>query len=84
MKASIVRIGNSRGIRLPKTVLDQCHFDDAVEIEIEGNRLIVRSTRHPRSGWDEAFREMKHHGDDALLDAEFKPASKFDEVEWEW
>ena len=84
MKANIVRIGNSRGIRLPKTILDQCRFDDTVELEIEGNRLIVCSTRHPRSGWDEAFRDMRRHGDDALLDAEFRSASGFDDVGWNW
>lgn len=82
MKASIVRIGNSRGIRLPKAVLDQCHFDDTVELQVEGNRLVVCSPKRPRSGWDEAFHDMRRHGDDALLDAESRSA--FDEADWKW
>ena len=42
MKTNIVRIGNSKGIRLPKFVLEQCHLKDAVEIEVKGNVLTVR------------------------------------------
>ena len=66
MKTNIVRIGNSKGIRLPKSVLEQCRLKDVVEIEVEGNALIIRPVHAPRSGWSEAFSEMAQHKDDKL------------------
>lgn len=58
MKANIVRIGNPKGIRLPKPVLKQCGLEENVEIEIEGNRLVIRPVHRPRYGWSRAFAEM--------------------------
>ena len=84
MKASIVRIGNSRGIRLPKSVLDQCHLKDSVEIEVEGNSLIIKPVNSPRSSWAEAFSGMAQHGDDKLLDADANLSTEWDESEWRW
>ena len=84
MKASVVRIGNSRGIRIPKTVLEHCRLMDAVELEVQDDRLVVRPVRKPRQGWEEAFRRMHQHGDDALLDRESLPATKWDRTEWRW
>jgi len=81
MKTSVVRIGNSRGIRIPKTLLEQCHLTDSVELEVQDDELIVRPVAKPRAGWEEAFRQMKRHGDDTLLDL---PPSKWDETEWRW
>ncbi len=81
MKVDIVPIGNSRGIRIPKTLLDQCRFGQSAEITVEDDRLIVSPTREVRKGWEEAFRKMGERGDDQLLDT---PAPTFDEEEWEW
>ena len=50
MKTKIVRIGNSRGIRIPKSLLHQCHLDGPVEVDVQGNQLVVRSLARPRSG----------------------------------
>jgi antitoxin MazE len=84
MKASIVRIGNSRGIRLPKPVLEQCGFEDEVEMEVHDHELVIRSTRGPRKGWREAFAAMCEHGDDKLLDRVAESGPTWDETEWEW
>ena len=84
MKSSIVRIGNSRGIRIPKTLLEQCRLGEAVELEAHGDELIVRSATKARSGWEEAFREMARQGDDALLDRATLPPTRWDRTEWEW
>ena len=51
LKTQIVRIGNSKGIRLPKTVLEQCHLEDQVALPVEGNRLIVSAAHAPHSGF---------------------------------
>lgn len=84
MKARIVRIGNSQGIRIPKPLLDQSGLRDEVELEVEPGRIIIRAAARPRAGWDAAFRSMAEHGDDALLDPEIGRATAWDEEEWEW
>ncbi|MBF0511502.1 MAG: AbrB/MazE/SpoVT family DNA-binding domain-containing protein [Candidatus Omnitrophica bacterium] len=59
MKATIVPIGNSKGIRIPRAVLEQCHFTNEVDLEIKGETLILKSIhKKPRQGWDEAFKMM--------------------------
>lgn len=84
MKTSVIRIGNSRGIRIPKTLLEQCHLRDEVELEVKDDHLVVRPIPKPRRGWGEAFRRMHEQGDDALLDKEYLPSTRWDETEWEW
>lgn len=84
MKASIIQIGNSRGVRIPKAFLDQAGLRDDVEIEVRGSQIVVRAPRDPREGWDEAFRKMAEAGDDTLLDADAGPLTEWDEAEWEW
>jgi antitoxin MazE len=56
MKAKLVPIGNSKGIRIPQTVLDQCHFSTEGELEVRGNSLVVRPLKATRKGWAKAFR----------------------------
>lgn len=68
MKTNIIRIGNSKGIRLPKAVLEQCRLHDEVELEVKDDRIIVRPAQAPRRGWNQAFSRMAKKGDDTLLD----------------
>ena len=84
MKASVVRIGNSRGIRIPKALLEQCRFGSTVELEVHQGQLIVKPAARPRSGWEEAFKEMAQRGDDLLLDRDSLPSTRWDETEWRW
>jgi antitoxin MazE len=84
MKTHIVRIGNSRGIRIPKPLLEQTGLRGEVEITADDNSLVIRPIRKPREGWAAAFREMARNGDDALLDAVPPTLSAWDEDEWEW
>ncbi len=83
MKASIVQIGNSRGIRIPKPIFKQCGFKDEVDMVIHHHELIISSSHQPREGWSTAFKSMANHGDDKLLDS--SPITiDWDESEWEW
>lgn len=82
IKTNIIRIGNSRGVRLPKPLLDQVGLADEVEIRVEDNSLIIRAANRPRETWDERFQAMAEHGDDALLDA--PTPTRWDEDEWTW
>jgi antitoxin MazE len=82
MKVALIRIGKSKGIRLPKPILDRCGIEDAVELEIEDDRLIVRPARPPRFGWSDAFAKISRRGDDSLLDEE--STSSWDRTDWHW
>jgi len=82
LKTHIVKIGNSRGIRIPKVCLEQLGLHDEVELAVQADRLVIRPARRPRQGWAEQFRAMAAHGDDKLLD-EGTPTA-WDKTEWEW
>ena len=84
MKTQIVRIGNSQGIRIPKPFLQQSGIAKEVDIDVQGNQIVVRSLRRPREGWEESFRQMARRGDHQLLDGDLVNQSSFDEAEWEW
>ena len=81
-KTRIVQIGNSRGIRVPKVLLEHAQLPDDVELQAENGRLIVRAARGPRAGWADAAKTMHARGDDRLLDA--ATANQFDEKDWQW
>jgi antitoxin MazE len=84
VKTKIVKIGNSRGIRIPKPLIAQAGIEEEVEISLEENRLVIAPAGHPRSGWAEAFRDMASRRDDSLLDDVGAMGTKWDEEEWEW
>jgi antitoxin MazE len=84
MKTRIIRIGHSRGIRIPKRLLDQAGLRDEVEISVEDDALIVRPARKPRAGWAAAFHKMARRGDNAPLDDTAPSLSSWDQDEWEW
>lgn len=84
MKTRIIKIGNSRGIRIPKAFLDQADLQDAVEISIEKDSLVIRRSKPTRSGWDRAFSEMAMNEDDLFPDDGEIADHSFDEMEWEW
>jgi len=81
-KTRIIKIGNSRGIRVPKVLLDQAQLPDEVELHAEPGRLVVQATRRPRTGWAKAAQAMRDRADDGLLDE--LTATRFDREEWEW
>ena len=82
MKTRIVRIGNSRGIRLPKVLLEQARLADEVQLQAAPGRIVIRAVRQPRAGWADAARRMRERHDDELLDS--PTPTRFDEEEWEW
>ncbi|MGB3201141.1 MAG: AbrB/MazE/SpoVT family DNA-binding domain-containing protein [Nodosilinea sp.] len=82
IRTRIVKIGNSQGIRIPKVLLEQSGLSAEVEVEVEGDRLIIRTAPRQRAGWDEAFAAMAEHSDDILLDD--LSATDWDDAEWDW
>ena len=83
MKAKIVRIGNSQGLRIPKPLLEQTGLEGDVEIRVEDQSLVISPIRDPRANWGAVFEAMAVKGDDRLLDEDWI-STEWDELEWEW
>ncbi|HUL29005.1 MAG TPA: AbrB/MazE/SpoVT family DNA-binding domain-containing protein [Thermodesulfobacteriota bacterium] len=82
MKAHLVRIGNSRGVRLPKTIIAQAGLTDEVELVVRDGAVVIARATSARSGWADAARRMRQPDDDRLIDA--PTPTRFDEKEWQW
>lgn len=70
MLADVIRIGNSKGIRLPAYILKECNITDAVELEVKDGNIIIKPIEKPRKGWDKKFRQMHLDNEDNPLVAE--------------
>jgi antitoxin MazE len=81
MKARLIRIGNSRGVRLPKPVIEGAGLQEDVELQVRGNTVVIGPRKRPRGGWAEAAKQMRQAGDDRVQGA---APTKFDEREWRW
>lgn len=82
MKVKIIEIGNSKGIRLPKSLLKQLGLKNEVQLEATKNSLIIRPSNTARFDWAKSFHAMTKSSDDILLD-DYTPNS-WDNEEWEW
>jgi len=67
MKVGIISVGNSKGIRIPKVILEQCHFNKEAELEVQGNALLIKPVKKVREGWDKAFQLMHERKEDSLV-----------------
>ena len=67
MEVSVIKIGNSKGIRLSKTLLDKYNIQDTVEVILEKGQIVIKPLSRPRKGWEKAFKKMAENGDDRLL-----------------
>ena len=83
MKARLVRIGNSQGIRIPKAIIEQCGFRDRLGMTVRGRTLVVAAARGGRGGWAAAFARAAVAGKDEMLMPD-GTSSSWDEAEWTW
>lgn len=82
MQTHIIKIGNSKGVRIPAHILQQCKIEELINLEIVDGKIIISSAEKPRQGWDEQFRLMRKNGDDKLLiDDSLKTG---EEDDWTW
>jgi antitoxin MazE len=79
MEVSIIKIGNSKGFRLSKTILERYNITDKIEMILENGQIILRPISEPRKGWDKAFQKMHENGDDQLLMNDVFEDENFDE-----
>ena len=85
MKTKIVKIGNSRGVRIPKSFLDESGLKSEVELEVIDGKIVIKPISKRRESWEIAFKKMAKNKDDVLLDSEtLSNQTKWDEEEWEW
>ncbi len=79
----LVQVGNSRGIRIPKALLEQSGVRDQAELAVRGSSIVITPSQHVRAGWSDAFAKMHELGDDALIDAQ-AAASDWNKRDWRW
>jgi len=79
MEISIIKIGNSKGFRLPKAILERYNISDKMELILEKGQIVLRPVSEPRKGWDKAFKKMNAAGDDQLLFDDVFEDENFDE-----
>ena len=84
MRARVIKIGNSQGLRLPKPILEQTGIKEEVEIEVEKDQIIIRPAKTAREGWDKAFKAMAKNSDDEPLIDDSSISHSWDEDEWQW
>ena len=82
MKTKIIRIGNSRGVRIPKPLLEQAGLENEVLLRVVDDGIVIESADKPRAGWGEAARTLHERREDGLLDVMIP--TEFDESEWVW
>jgi len=82
MRTHLIRVGNSRGVRLPKTLIEEAGLTDAVEIRVRDGTIVIAGVARARSGWAEAAQRMRERDEDDLLDP--YTSTRFDEKEWKW
>lgn len=79
MEVQVIKIGNSKGFRISKTILERYNITDKMELILEKNQLVLRPISEPRKGWDLAFQEMHKNGDDQLLIEDVFEDDQFEE-----
>lgn len=86
MKTRVIKIGNSRGIRIPKSIIEQSGLNDEVELEVRNDQIIIKSiSTNKRENWDLLFKKMAQNKDDILLDADALTGQTiWDNNEWLW
>ena len=85
MITKVVKIGNSRGIRIPKSAIQDSGLTDDVELEIGDGQIIIKSLTTNRANWDSAFKKMAKNKDDVLMEPQsLYKATSWDKEEWEW
>jgi len=82
MKVNIVSIGNSKGVRIPKSILEQCNFNNEAELEVENNKIVIKPLKKKiRQGWDKAFKAMHERKEDVLL---LDDSLDIEMKNWDW
>jgi antitoxin MazE len=83
VKTSLIKIGNSRGVRIPKPYLQECGLEDEIVMEVREGSIVISPKKSSRTGWEKQFGKMAQNGDDQLLDGG-DPETDWERNDWEW
>ncbi len=85
MITKVVKIGNSRGIRIPKSLISQSGLTEEVVLELGNGQIIIKPVSANRENWDSAFKKIAKNKDDVLMELQsLYKATSWDKEEWEW
>ena len=84
MKAKLVNIGNSRGVRIPKAFIEQAGLTEDVLLEATNGAILIRAARGNRTGWDAQFAAMANNQDDQLVEGTRLTRTRWEKEEWQW
>ena len=83
--ATLIRIGNSQGVRIPKAIIEQAQLEDReLEFKVVDDGLLIQPTKKSREGWKEQFDKALHSQDSSEKDQEWLDAPLADDEDWEW
>jgi len=80
MKSSLIKIGNSKGVRINSNIIKECELDNEVEIKVVDKKIIIEAVKEPRADWNKSFQDMHKNSEDVLL---ISNGNTFDK-DWEW
>jgi antitoxin MazE len=78
MEKTIIKIGNSKGFKLSRSILEKYNIQDKVEIEFKKKYIVIKPVKNVRQGWDKAFRQMHENNDDNLIIPDVFPEEEFE------
>ena len=85
MRVNLVRVGNSKGVIIPATLIASCGLKEAVNLQIEGKKLVIEALAQPRAGWFDTAPDTAPDDaatpDESVLDS--IPLEEGDD-EWVW
>jgi len=85
MKTKVIKIGRSKGIRIPNTIIQKSGLKNEVELEVTGGQIIIKPISANRESWDAAFKKMAKNKDDIFMDKKVSfSQSTWDNKEWKW
>jgi antitoxin MazE len=82
---TLIRIGNSQGVRIPKAIIEQAQLDEKeLTFKVIENGLLIQPVKKPRQGWREQFESALHSQESGGIDHEWLNAPLVDDEDWEW
>lgn len=84
MKTQLIKIGNSKGIRIPKTMVEQCKLNGELNIVVRENEIVIKADENNRLGWDEAFKKAASLKENSMVDEDGMNLADWDQKEWKW
>jgi antitoxin MazE len=80
MKSSLIKIGNSKGVRINSNIIKECELGSEVEIKVVDKKIIIEAVKEPRADWNKSFQDMHKNSEDVIL---ISNGNAFDK-DWEW